>query len=317
MRRKKPNTNKSNISNGEKSKGLGCLLNEAMQAATCLPMLSEIYDNFSRNFAHSLKDYLNEVLSIKVINFSPVAFGNYLETLKKSHTLGVFKLRNFSDKCGLIIFDNDLIYTFIEILFGGKQVDSKLKVLGRAFTEIECSMLQNIIQIIIDDLNNAFSKVVDAEFEFDRVENSIGSALIVKEAQLSNLLEMELTIVDNFTGKVSILIPNSTLEPYKYDLSKPIIPKKLPYDPKWFNHFEKVANNTRIKLRAEYTETICKLHDLKNLKIGSTMILNKLGHESWDLNANSIKIANVKPGQINDRLAVELVDDINTSKYRK
>ena len=70
-------------------------------------------------------------------------------------------------------------------------------------------------------------------------------------------------------------------------------------------------------MRAEYTETICKLHDLKNLKIGSTMILNKLGHESWDLNANSIKIANVKPGQINDRLAVELVDDINTSKYRK
>lgn len=231
--------------------------------------------------------------------------------------LGIFKLTKYPNRQGIIIFNSDLIYDLIEILFGGKKISTKLKVVDRPFTDIEYGVLQNVIQIIINDLNDEFKKVANIQFEFDRIENDTGSALIVSENELSNLLEMELKIKNKDSGKMSIIIPNATLSPFKQEFLKPISSKNLSADPKWFSHFEEVVNNSVVKLRAEYNETIWKIQDLKNLQVGSTIVLNKLEHENWDVTINSNKVADCKPGQINDRLAVELIDDINASKYTK
>ena len=57
------------------------------------------------------------------------------------------------------------------------------------------------------------------------------------------------------------------------------------------------------------------MKDLSNIGVGSTIILNRVNNENWDLVVNDLKVSDCKLGQINNRIAIEVLDQIDASKF--
>ncbi len=80
-------------------------------------------------------------------------------------------------------------------------------------------------------------------------------------------------------------------------------------------YFENTIQNIKLNVSIEHSEKTHNLKSLANIRVGSTIVLNKLATENWDIVVNNAKISDGKLGQMNNRVVVEILDQIDASKY--
>jgi len=298
-------------------KNFNLLLNSKHDSVLNFPLLNQIFDFLQRNLSKVLKDFLNCDTGVEFSEKQNVEFETATGSIQYPSMIGVIEVEtsdNFHKS--LIIFENQFIYTILDILLGGSDYNFKLKVQARPFTQIEKGVIEDFTKIILSSINHSFGKVCNLQFKFKRLESGPNSILIASPKEYCKLLTMRIKPLNKDVGFVRLLIPCSTLSPYKAELSKISLKgKDLKEKEKWFQYFENVVNNSKLNVKVQHTEKVHRMKDLSNIGVGSTIILNRVNNENWDLVVNDLKVSDCKLGQINNRIAIEVLDQIDASKF--
>ena len=312
---KKDNTSK--MTNKIRDENFNLILNAKHSSAFNFPLLSQVFDLLQRNFSQALKDFLSCDTSVDISENKNVEFSEVIKEIHYPSMIGVIEIINSENhNKSLIVFESQFVYTILDILLGGHEYKFDLKVQKRPFTKIENGVIEDFIKVMINAINKSFDGISNLQFRFKRLESGPNSILITSPSEFCKLLTLKINPLNKNGGCVKFLIPYSTLIPYKSELSKISLKgKDLKEKEIWFQYFENTINNLKLNICVEHTEKIFRLKDLSNIEVGSTIILNRTNNQNWSLVVNNLKVSDCKLGQINNKIAIEILDQIDASKY--
>ncbi len=177
-----------------------------------LPNFDIILDNFGQQFSITLTNQLQRTFLISRTGMESAHFNDFLLDNKETGAIGVLDLNPL--KHGALLFiDSHMCYSMIEIMLGASTEIDPLEI-DRKLTSIELSIMKSILTKGCDDLNRAFSQLVEMTCSLHKVESN--SRLVsITEPDAEILVGTYSITVGEVTGNMRIVFPQTTLDPLR------------------------------------------------------------------------------------------------------
>ena len=310
---KQQKNNKVDITKQPHLSGIGVLVDQSSRALLKFPTLELIYDRFVETVSLPVREALNTEVLLVSETISSLKFCDYIQNEKNGSVFCIVKSNELSGHF-IITLSIELIFLFLSVLLGGGKKPTTIKSDVRPFTAIEMEIIKYMIEILLRNLNNAFSSVIPFYSEVERLEIDKNAVKIAKPDEIIGYFRVNVKI-NSVSGYFDIVTPYSTLEPIKKVLSQLFSEDKVAQDPVWQDHLEKELKNTKVKLELILDGAASRIAELLSLKVGNTVVLDKFAEEPLDVTVNGVKITMGKLGKAGDKVAVQLLDDINIAKF--
>lgn len=292
--------------------GIELLLDKNLNSYPKLPMLEVIFDRYVRAASNSLRAFTSNSVDVDIEKTKNLKFGEFIDSVSTASLLAVVKAIEW-DGFILVVIENQLIYSFVEILFGGRKIPPSLKVEGRPYTSIEQNIIHSLTELLLNDLSSSFDVVTPVNFQLDRLESNHKFAVISRPEDGVMTLTLNIAM-DSRSGKIDFVFPYSTLEPVKKTLSKSFLGEKGNKDPSWVRHFEKEISNAKVSIEVLLNGTYSTMDEVLNLNVGQTVMLNKMVDDALDVKVSGLKCSKGTLGKVNGKMAIQMTEEINFIK---
>jgi flagellar motor switch protein FliM len=292
--------------------GIKAMIDKALESYEKLPMLDVVFEKFARLLSTSLRNLTEYNVELEVKSIQSLRFGKFLNTIAIPAIINIFRVKG-QDNFGILLANNSLIFSFIDVLFGGKKIDKQFKIEGRAYTSIEQSLIKQISEIILKDLTTAFQTISNFSFIYERIESDHRFASIARHADSAVLIKIAIEI-DQKKGILEIVFPYNTLEPVKEILSQIFIGEQSGVNNSWKELIKEKIHETNVTLNAVFYSKPSTLIDIANLKVGSTIITEHSPEEEISLECADVEILKGKIGKLNKKVAISISDIITNEE---
>lgn len=233
-----------------------------------MPTLEMINERFARNFRITLFNFLRRSPTISVDGVQMTKFGEYIHSLFMPSNLNLVKVKPLRGTA-LFVLNPKLVYSIVDSFFGG---DGRFhtKIEGRDFTNTEMQVIQSVLQKIFIDLKDAWSPIMDVEFEHvgSEVNPHFANIVTPSEVVVVSTIHVEL---DNGGGDIHLTLPYSMLEPLREQLDAGVQSDSSEHDQRWNNSLREEIKSAPIELSSTLTETSISLRELNNLNVGDVI----------------------------------------------
>ena len=163
-----------------------------------------LHENFSRSLASSLSAYLRAYVAVNLFSVEQLAFMEFTQTLASPTCLVALGMKPF-DGNTVLELSPALAFPILEMLLGGTGQGSV--GLDRELSEIEQSILDTIIRIILQDLRGAWQAVANIDFSIEQHESepSLLQILAPNEAVVAISIEIR---IGEIAGIMNLGIPS-------------------------------------------------------------------------------------------------------------
>lgn len=163
-----------------------------------------VHENFARNLSSSLSAYLRAYVGVTLVSVEQLAFTEFTQPMASPTFMVALGLKPL-DGHAVLEMSPSLVFPVLEMLLGGKGTNSE--GLDRKVTEIEQSILDDVLRIILHDLRAAWQAVTPIEFSIDshETEPSLVQVLGPGEAVVAIGLEMH---AGEAVGMLNLGIPS-------------------------------------------------------------------------------------------------------------
>jgi flagellar motor switch protein FliM len=252
-----------------------------------LPQLEVIYEKFMRAFRVSLSSALRKIASITLTSTEFLKFGEFINTLPMPTCMSVLRFGNLRGSA-LLVIESKLAYALVDSFFGGAD-RPYTKIDGKDFTPIELSIVRRVVELAINDMENAWASIEKIGCSFVRTEVNPQFVGIVPptDVVIASTFDVEL---ENATGTISIVIPYATIEPIKQKLSTGFQVESDQTDKKlWTAIIKEQLLDTDLDIKVNLGETEIKLKDLMTLKVGDVIPLDQDASGEFDIQVEGVK----------------------------
>ncbi len=288
--------------------GLSAILGKSRMAYEKLPMLEVVFDRMVRVLSTSLRNFTSDNVDVSIDSMVSLRFDEYLNSVPLPALLVVFRAAEW-ENFGLAMVDSSLVYSMVDVLLGGRRSGKSVRVEGRPYTTIEQDIVKSLIDIVLADMSQSFDPISPVTFQYERTENNPRFATITRPNNAALLVKLRVDM-DDRGGLIHILLPHETLEPIRDLLSQIFMGEKFGQDTAWERHMGREITSSKILVQALLDEKDVSIRDLVNLKVGSTILLNKEPNDDVVLKCGDVHLANAKLGRVGDKIAVSLLDNI-------
>jgi flagellar motor switch protein FliM len=217
------------------------------------------------------------------------------------------------DNYGLAVVDSALIYSVVDVLLGGRRGTAAMRIEGRPYTTIERTLVERLVNVVLDDLTSAFEPLCPVHFKFERLEVNPRFAVISRPANACVLVRLRVDMEDR-GGKLEILLPYATLEPVRELLLQQFMGEKFGRDSIWETHLAEELRHTDIGLDVVLDEQIMPLSAVLNLKVGDRISLGVAPGAPVSLRCGEVPLFEGEMGRKGQRLAVRIDKEIDRRK---
>jgi flagellar motor switch protein FliM len=252
-----------------------------------LPQLEVIYEKFMRSFRVSLSSALRKIASLTLASTDFLKFGEFINTLPMPTCMSVLRFQTLRGSA-LLVIESKLAYALVDSFFGGAD-RPYTKIEGKEFTQIELSIVRKVVDLAIEDLEQAWSSVEKIGCSFVRTEVNPQFVGIVPptDVVIASTFDVEL---ENANGTVTIVIPYATIEPIKQKLSIGFQVESDQTDKKlWTTIIQDQLLETEMNIKVNLGETAIQLKDLMNLKIGDVIPLDQDASGEFDIQVEEVR----------------------------
>lgn len=268
-----------------------------------LRTLEIIHDNLSRLLQTFLSGYLRAPVKVSVLTVDQYAYSEFTNAISNPAFLSVV---DFEPLSGQIIIDisTNTAFAIIDRLLGG---DGEKLVDIRSFTEIELTLLKNIMKRIIGLMTQAWDNVIILTPTLEKIETNSQFAQIISPNETIALVTMNLSI-GSIEGLINICIPHLVMEPILEKLSTKL----------WFSSTKREATqvdkellhkrikSTYVSLNANLSSTKITIGDLINLQRGDVILLNGTINDEVFINVGTQLKFYGRPGANKNKVAVKI-----------
>lgn len=293
----------------EEKTGIEAMLDKAMLSYERLPMLEVVFDRFVRMLSTALRNFTSDNVDIDIHSITSLRFGDYVNSIPMPAILSIFKAIEW-ENFGIITFNGSLVYSMVDVLFGGRKSNRPIRIEGRPYTSIEQNIVRYISELILTDLGAAFDPLSPATFQFERMETNPRFATIAHPSDTVILLQLRVDMEER-GGNVEIMFPYVTLEPIKDLLSQVFMGEKFGKDTVWESHLGREIYMTEVVIDAILGKKTTVFKDILDLKVGSTIVLDTKPDDDIILSCKNVDILSGKIGKVEDSVAVSIENILN------
>jgi flagellar motor switch protein FliM len=218
----------------------------------------------------------------------------------------IFKIKDW-ESAGVIILNNNMIYSLINILLGGKKYNrnAQEKSEGRIFSTLEFNIVERFINLALEDLKNSFSFLYPVQFSLERQESS--PKLISTISNNSAVIVCSIKIdIGEFNGVLDLVIPHTSLDPIREELLKKHVGETFGQPNTWRPFLTQELLHTDIELSAILMEEQMLLSDVLEWKAGTTLNIDIHKLDEIALRCDDISLGVGKLGHHNGMVAIEM-----------
>jgi len=175
-----------------------------------LPALKSINEKLADLLKKDLQALSRAVIDVNLVSTDSVKFNDFCLSIPIPSILNIFSiapLRGYS----LVVLENSMVFSFLESLFGGKG-ERHVKHAGRCFTAIEAKIVEKVVNIILGDLQKAWSDIYEVNPVFIRSEMDPKFVGIGTPDELMVVFKFEVKL-ESGTGSINIYMPFSSIKP--------------------------------------------------------------------------------------------------------
>lgn len=270
-----------------------------------MPTLEMINDRFTRHFRISLFNMLRRSAEISVGGVEMLKFSEYVHTLYVPTSLNMIKVRPLRGTA-LLVLDPKLVFIVVDNFFGG---DGRYhaKIEGREFTPTEQRVIQMLLGLAFRDMHEAWSPVMDVEFEYLNSEVNPQFANIVSPTEVVVVSKFNIEL-EGGGGELHLTMPYSMLEPMREILDAGVQSDRSDIDERWLVALREEIRTTDVELESTLTEVQLTVRDLLRMKPGDVIPLEM--PEQVVLRAEGIPLFRGKLGVSNDNLAIKIMQPV-------
>ena len=291
---------------GSDRSGIQAILSSALVSYERLPMLEVVFDRLVRLMSTSLRNFTSDNVEVSLDNIASIRFGDYLNSIPLPAMLSVFKAEEW-DNFGLITVDSSLIYSIVDVLLGGRRGTAAMRIEGRPYTTIERSLVERMVQVMLQDLSAAFEPLSPVTMRFDRLETNPRFATISRPSNAAIVARLRIDMEDR-GGRLELLLPYATLEPVRELLLQMFMGEKFGRDSIWETHLAEELWMTEIDLQAVADEQIMKLGDVFNMGVGSRLMLGATPTSDVMMKCGDVPMYTGRMGRQGNSIAVQVLD---------
>jgi len=167
-----------------------------------------LHENFARNLASSLSGYLRAYVAVNLVSVEQLSFAEFTQGLPSPTSLIALGIKPY-DGTAVLEINPLLVFPILEMLLGfSGKIPTKIV---REVTEIEQSILEGLLRIILQDLLNAWKSVAVMEFsiEAQETEPQLLQFLAPNEAVVAISIEVR---IGDTAGMMNIGIPSTIVK---------------------------------------------------------------------------------------------------------
>ncbi|NGM21734.1 flagellar motor switch protein FliM [Roseomonas stagni] len=269
-----------------------------------LPMLEIVFDRLVRILSTTLRNFTSDTVEVSIDEIQSLRFGDYLNSIPLPAMLSVFKAEEW-DNYGLVVVDSALIYSVVDVLLGGRRGTSAMRIEGRPYTTIERTLVERLVNVVMNDLSEAFAPLSPVRFKFERLEVNPRFAMISRSSNAAVLVRLRIDM-DSRGGELQLMLPYATLEPVRDLLLQQFMGEKFGRDSIWETHLAEELRQTGVALDVVLDEQTMALSDVLRLQVGDQILLNVGPGAPVRLRCGETSLFEGLVGRRNDRLAVRI-----------
>jgi flagellar motor switch protein FliM len=163
-----------------------------------------LHENFARGLASSLSAYLRAYVMVNLVSVEQLSYMEFSRCLPSPTCLVSLRMRPF-DGNAVLELNPALVFPVLEMLLGGSG-KSSLKV-TREITEIEQSVMEGLMRIILHDLKEAWQAVTDIDFSTEKHETEPQLLQILAPNEAVVAISVEVRIGET-SGMMNLGLPS-------------------------------------------------------------------------------------------------------------
>lgn len=268
-----------------------------------------IFEDFSKYAGNHLSTQVRTNVSLKLASIEQISYDEFIHSIPKFTLLGLFHSTPLS---GVQMFEINpqFCMMLVELLCGGNEAQILLneEIEKKSFTDIEIAILEEIFKTFVSAFESAWKEIADITSTLDSLDTN--------PQLLQNMSPNEPVILITFTATmfkrntfINLCVP--------YVFFENII-DKLSFR-NWFDsdksfnvidndHLQKNIETVDLNLETILGKTVMTLSDFSQLEIGDAISLDQKITEPLKVYIENQQFGLVKPGRIDDKLAVELLE---------
>lgn len=274
-----------------------------------LRRLRLIHEDFIRYLSARLSLNLRLDFNLQMSRLSTVPFGKFTEGLPNPSHITLYKVEPLVG-VGVLQIDSRLALTIVDRLLGGRAHSIKTE---RYLTEIEESLLDDVLQVVIDEWCAVWSDeyelhphIIGHETNGRFLQTSSSDAILLS-------LAMEASFGD-CSEQIQLGIPFATIEPLVKSMQmrrqRDIAVRPEESDPKWRPIFESID----MPVVAQWQPFSIPLREVTSLRVGDVLELPPELVDRVRLSVNGTEKFYGSVGLEDDRVAIHLTDHLIAKK---
>lgn len=274
-----------------------------------MPTLEMINERFGRYLRISLFNMLRRSAEISVGGVQVMKFSEYVHTLFVPTSLNLIHLHPLRGT-GLIILEPKLVFTILDNYFGGEG-RFQARIEGREFTVTEQRVIRMVLNLCFRDLTEAWSPVMEVDFEFVNHEVNPQFANIVSPSEVVVISTFHIEL-DGGGGDVHVTLPYSMLEPIRELLDTGLQSDRSADDGRWSRSMREEVMVADVSLSARLAEVTLTLEQIINLKAGDIIPITM--PKTVVTMVEDVPMFHATFGEHNENAALKVTDSIEHPK---
>lgn len=272
-----------------------------------MPILEIIYERFIRSFRVSLSNSLRKISTISMISTDLLKFGEFVNTLPIPSCMCIMRFNELRGPA-LIVFESKLAYAIIDSYFGGTDRPFT-KIEGKEFTSIELSFMKRVMDMAINDLEEAWAPVhkIDAQYMRTEINPQFIGVVPPSDVIITTTFEVEF---ESASGTIMVVIPYATIEPIKQKLSSSYQSENDVVDSLWTQAMHEHVKQATASAVVKLGETDMTIGDLIGLQVGDIIPLSQEVSGELAVEIEDVKKFNCLVGEYKGNKAVQITTRI-------
>ncbi len=267
-----------------------------------LRTLQNLHDNFARLLSATFSTLQRSIIEVTLVSVDQITYSEFIMSLSSPSCTYVFRMEPL-DGVSVVDFSQSVVFSFVDRLFGGRGSSISAE---REITWIEKSVMNNIINRTLRDLERTWERIIPLECNVEMLETNPEFVQVVPASETVVLISFELKS-DNVNGLINLCYPYITIEPIALRLGGQNLVSSAKEVPK-----EELIKNRK---RAELFDTTVSailgkasltVQDLVDLEVGDIITLDARLKEDVELYVeNELKFYG-RAGYLGKHKAVEI-----------
>ena len=266
-----------------------------------MPTLEMVNERFVRLWRIGLFNLIRRSAEISVRGIELIKFGDYLHSLYVPTNLNLVRFKPLRGT-GLIVFEPTLVFAVVDNFFGG---DGRYhtRIEGREFTATEMRVIQLMLKQAFTDLREAWSPVMNVDFDYINSEINPHFANIVSPREYVVVCRFHVEL-ESGGGDIHITLPYSMLEPIRELLDAGIQSDRNDRDESWVVMLREQLDTAEVELSSVIARRRMSLRELSRLRVGDILPIDML--KEVPLCVEGIPVFTGEFGIAHDRNAIKI-----------